>query len=175
MENPLFLYKDLTPEIDSSVFLAEGVRVVGDVSIAKNSSIWYNTVVRGDINPIKIGQYTNIQDNCTVHVMYDFPCIIGDYVTAGHNVILHGCTIADNCLIGMGAILLGYAEIGENCIIGAGALITERKKIPPNSLVMGSPGKIIREVRPDEIEAIRQSALKYAETAHNYRRSTQHE
>ncbi|TWH49046.1 gamma carbonic anhydrase family protein [Sporomusa sp. KB1] len=172
MESSLFRYKDLSPEIDNSVFLAAGVRVIGDVSIAKNSSVWYNTVVRGDINPIKIGQYTNIQDNCTVHVMYDFPCIIGDYITVGHNVILHGCTVADNCLIGMGAILLGYAEIGENCIIGAGSLITERKKIPPNSLVMGSPGKIIRQVSPEEIEAIRNSALKYAEIAQNYMRSS---
>ncbi|CQR74612.1 gamma carbonic anhydrase family protein [Sporomusa ovata] len=162
----------MTPEIDNSVFVAEGARVVGDVSIAKNSSIWYNTVVRGDINPIKIGQYTNIQDNCTVHVMYDFPCLIGDYVTVGHNVILHGCTVAANCLIGMGAILLGYAEIGENCIIGAGSLITERKRIPHNSLVMGSPGKIIRQVSPEEIEAIRQSALTYAELAQNYMRSS---
>jgi len=164
----VFPYKDLNPQIDNSVFLAEGVRVVGDVSIAADSSIWYNTVVRGDIHPIKIGQYTNIQDNCTIHVMYDYPCIIGNYVTVGHNVIVHGCTVADNCLIGMGSILLGYAEIGANCIIGAGSLITERKKIPPNSLVMGSPGKIIREVSQTEIEAIRQSALKYAEVAHDY-------
>lgn len=168
MLSRVFPYKDLNPQIDNSVFLAEGVRVVGDVSIAADSSIWYNTVVRGDIHPIKIGQYTNIQDNCTIHVMYDYPCIIGNYVTVGHNVIVHGCTVADNCLIGMGSILLGYAEIGENCIIGAGSLITERKKIPPNSLVMGSPGKIIREVSQTEIEAIRQSALKYAEVAHDY-------
>ena len=168
MLSRVFPYKDLNPQIDNSVFLAEGVRVVGDVSIAADSSIWYNTVVRGDIHPIKIGQYTNIQDNCTIHVMYDYPCIIGNYVTVGHNVIVHGCTVADNCLIGMGSILLGYAEIGANCIIGAGSLITERKKIPPNSLVMGSPGKIIREVSQTEIEAIRQSALKYAEVAHDY-------
>ncbi|HML34454.1 MULTISPECIES: gamma carbonic anhydrase family protein [Sporomusa] len=161
-------FKGLQPTIDNNVFIAEGARVIGDVSIEAHASIWFNTVLRGDVQPIRIGRYTNIQDNCTVHVWYEFPTVIGNYVTVGHGAILHGCTIASNCLIGMGAIILNYAEIGENCIIGAGALIPERKKIPPNSLVMGSPGKVIRQVSMEEIETIRQSALVYAQDAKNY-------
>lgn len=161
-------FKGLQPNIDNSVFIAEGAKIIGDVSIEAYASIWFNTVLRGDVQPIRIGQHSNIQDNCTVHVWYEFPTVIGDYVTVGHGAILHGCTIANNCLIGMGAIILNYAEIGENCIIGAGALIPERKKIPPNSLVMGSPGKIIRQVSMEEIEAIRQSASAYVQDAKNY-------
>ncbi|WP_371370884.1 gamma carbonic anhydrase family protein [Sporomusa aerivorans] len=169
MTGKLFPYKKLEPRIDDSVFVAAGARIIGDVSIADNASIWYNTVIRGDDHLIKIGRYTNIQDNSTIHVMHDCPCIVGNYVTVGHNVILHGCTIGDNCLVGMGAIILGYAEIGENCIIGAGTLIPERKKIPPNSLVVGSPGKVIRQIGSEELEVIRQSALQYAERAREYR------
>ncbi|WP_075755709.1 gamma carbonic anhydrase family protein [Sporomusa sphaeroides] len=161
-------FKGLQPTIDNNVFIAEGARVIGDVSIEAHASIWFNTVLRGDVQPIRIGRYTNIQDNCTIHVWYEFPTVIGNYVTVGHGAILHGCTIASNCLIGMGAIILNYAEIGENCIIGAGALIPERKKIPPNSLVMGSPGKVIRQVSMEEIETIRQSALVYVQDAKNY-------
>ncbi len=164
----IFPYKDLTPRIEAGVFIAAGARIIGEVSIAANASIWYNTVIRADVQPVAIGQYTNIQDNCTLHVMYDFPCTLGSYITIGHNAVLHGCTVADNCLIGIGTIILGYAEIGENCIIGAGSLIAEHKKIPPNSLVMGSPGKIIRQVSSEEIEAVRQAALKYAEVARDY-------
>lgn len=171
----IFPYKGLIPQIDNTVFLAAGARIIGNVSIDINASIWFNAVIRGDVQPIKIGQYTNIQDNCTVHVWYDFPTTIGEYVTIGHGVILHGCTINSNCLIGMGAVILNYAEVGENCIIGAGTLIPERKKIPPNSLVMGSPGKIIREVTQQEIESIRQSALDYAQDAHCYLRRGHYE
>ena len=149
------------------VFLANGAYIIGDVTIASHANIWFNTVIRGDVHPITIGKYTNIQDNCTIHVMHDQPAVIEDYVTVGHGVILHACHVANNCLIGMGAIILSYAEIGENCIIGAGALITEHKKIPPNSLVMGSPGKVVRTVTKAEIEAIRISALNYYEEAQN--------
>jgi len=161
-------YQNFVPAIDESVFIAPGAFVIGDVKIEENSNIWYNTVVRGDIHPIRIGKYTNIQDNCTIHVMYNHPAVIGDYVTIGHGAIVHGCTVGNNCLIGMGAILLGYAEIGENCIIAAGSPIPERKVIPPNSLVMGSPGKVVRTLTDEEIEGIRESALKYAEVAQNY-------
>jgi carbonic anhydrase/acetyltransferase-like protein (isoleucine patch superfamily) len=164
----LIPYNNLRPHIDNSTFIAEGARVIGDVSIGANASIWFNTVLRGDVHSITIGQYTNIQDNCTVHVLHEVPTTIGNYVTVGHGAILHGCTIANNCLIGMGAIILSYAEIGENCIIGAGSLIAEGKKIPPNSLVVGSPGRLIRVVTNEEIQAIRQSALSYSQDAHNY-------
>ncbi len=168
MNKNILSYKGTEPSIAKDVFIAPGAFVIGDVSIGAGANIWYNTVLRGDIEAIKIGKYTNIQDNSTVHVMYDYPAIIGDYVTVGHGAIIHGCTVGSNCLIGMGAIILGYAEIGENTIIAAGSLIPERKKIPPNSLVMGSPGKVVRELTAEEIQGIRDSALKYHEVAANY-------
>jgi len=164
----LIAYKGITPKIHDNVFLANGAYIIGDVTIASHATIWFNTVIRGDVHPITIGEYTNIQDNCTVHVVRDHPTVIEDYVTVGHGVILHACHIASNCLIGMGAIILSYAEIGENCIIGAGSLITEHKKIPPNSLVVGSPGRVVRTVTKDEIEAIRISALGYYELSQKY-------
>lgn len=168
MNQNILSYRGVKPHFDETVYVAPGVFVIGDVSIGECANIWYNTVLRGDIQPIKVGKYTNIQDNSTVHVMYDHPAIIGDYVTVGHGAIIHGCTVGNNCLIGMGAIILGYAEIGDNCIIAAGSLIPERKKIPPNSLVMGSPGKVVRTLTEEEIQGIRESALKYHEVAKNY-------
>lgn len=169
VEKKLVTYQGLTPKVDENVFIADGAYVIGDVTIASHANIWFNTVIRGDIYPITIGNYTNIQDNSTIHVMHDHPAVIGNYVTVGHGAIIHGCTIADNCLIGMGAIILSYAEIGENCIIGAGSLITERKKIPPNSMVMGSPGRVVRTLTEDEVKAIRVSALTYHAEAQKYR------
>lgn len=168
MNQNILSYRGVKPQFDETVYVAPGVFVIGDVSIGACANIWYNTVLRGDIQPIKIGKYTNIQDNSTVHVMYDHPAIIGDYVTVGHGAIIHGCNVGNNCLIGMGAIILGYAEIGDNCIIAAGSLIPERKKIPPNSLVMGSPGKVVRTLTEEEIQGIRESALKYHEVAKKY-------
>jgi carbonic anhydrase/acetyltransferase-like protein (isoleucine patch superfamily) len=167
--NNVVPYKGTYPKINNDVFLAKGAYIIGDVTISSQANIWFNTVIRGDVHPIRIGKYTNIQDNCTVHVMHDHPAIIEDYITVGHGVILHACHIASNCLIGMGATILSYAEIGENCIIGAGSLIAEHKKIPPNSLVMGVPGRVVRTVTYEEIKAIRQSALTYYEESKNYR------
>lgn len=161
-------YKGVKPSIDPSVYIAGGAAVIGNVTIGEGASIWFNTVLRGDIERIHVGKYTNIQDNSTVHVMGDCPAIIGDYVTVGHGAIIHGCTVGNNCLIGMGAILLGYCEIGENSIIAAGALITEGSKIPPNSMVMGMPGRISRPLREDEITALRESAIRYHAVAQEY-------
>jgi carbonic anhydrase/acetyltransferase-like protein (isoleucine patch superfamily) len=168
VKNALIPYQGITPKIAEKVFIADGAYVIGDVTIAPHANIWFNTVIRGDVHHIKIGDYTNIQDNCTIHVMHDHPTIIEEYVTVGHGVILHACHVAKNCLIGMGAIVLSYAEIGENCIIGAGSLITEHKKIPANSLVMGSPGRVVRTVTEEEIQAIRASALHYDAEAQKY-------
>lgn len=166
--NKIIPYMDLTPKIDPTVFVAEGVRVIGDVTISENSGIWYNTVLRGDTHPIRIGKYTNIQDNSTVHVMHDFPCEIGDYVTVGHGAIVHGCIVGNNCLVGMGAVILSYAQVGDNCIIAAGSVVPERKVIPPNSMVMGVPGKVVRTLTAQEIEAIHRSAMEYHQLAKNY-------
>ena len=169
MENNVIPYKGISPKVHENVFLAKGAYIIGDVTIGSHSNIWFNTVIRGDVHSITIGEYTNIQDNSTIHVVHDHPAVIEDYVTVGHGAILHACHIASNCLIGMGAIILSYAEIGENCIIGAGALITEHKKIPPNSLVIGSPGKVVRTVTREEVELIRMSALSYYEESEQYR------
>lgn len=158
---PIFSYQGIEPLIDNTCFLASGSQVIGDVTLAKHSSVWYQTVIRGDVNKIIIGEYTNIQDNCTLHVADEHSCIVGNYVTVGHGAILHGCTVQDNCLIGMGAIVLNGAVIGENSIIGAGSLITENKIIPPNSLIVGSPGRMIRSVTESEKETIISSAMEY--------------
>jgi len=168
VEKKLIPYKGIIPKIHENVFLANGTYIIGDVTIGSHSSIWFNTVIRGDVNLITIGEYTNIQDNSTIHVVRDHPSVIENYVTVGHGAIIHACHIASNCLIGMGAIILSYAEIGENCIIGAGALVTQHKKIPPNSLVMGAPGRVVRTVTKDEIEAIRISGLNYYEESQKY-------
>ena len=168
MTGVIMPYKSVMPKIEPSVFVAPTATVIGNVTIGEGANIWFNTVLRGDIQSITVGKYTNIQDNSTVHVMGDQPTVIGDYVTIGHNAVIHGNKIGDNCLIGMGAVLLGYCEIGENTIIGAGAVITQHKKIPPNSLVVGSPGRIIRPLLDDEIEALHQSAIRYNLLAQQY-------
>ena len=166
-------FNDIFPQVHDSVFLAEGSRIIGAVTIKQNSSIWCNTVARGDVNKIEIGEYSNIQDNCTVHVGGAYPCIVGNYVTVGHNAILHGCTVNDNCLIGMGAIVLNGAVIGENSIVGAATLVSENKVIPPNSLVVGTPGRVVRTLTADEIAALRSSAIGYYEIAEMHRKSQQ--
>lgn len=151
----------LKPNIDSSVFIAKGAVVLGDVTITKDCSIWYNATIRSTEAPITIGEGTNIQDNAVIHVDFNHPTTIGSYVTIGHSAIIHGCSIADNSLIGMGAIILNGARIGKNCIIAAGALIPQNKEIPDNSLVIGSPGKIVRQVTEEEIVKNTRNAKHY--------------
>ncbi len=149
------------PKIDPSVFVAKGAVVLGDVTIDKNCSVWYNATVRSTESYIQIGEGSNVQDNAVIHVGYTNPTIIGSYVTIGHGAIIHGCTIEDNALIGMGAIVLNGAKIGKNCIIAAGALVPQNKEIPDNSLVMGTPGKIVRQVTEEEIVQNRENAEHY--------------
>ena len=151
----------LNPNIDPSVVVAKGAVVIGDVTIAKDCSIWYNATIRSTEDPITIGEGSNVQDNAVIHVSPNFPTTIGSYVTIGHGAIVHGCTIDDNALIGMGAIILNGAKIGKNCIIAAGALIPQNKVIPDNSLVIGSPGKVIRQVTEEEIRKNTQNAGEY--------------
>lgn len=147
------------------IFIAPGAVVLGDVHLEKNVGIWYNATVRGDREPIHIGKGSNIQDNCVVHVDAGYPVTIGENVTVGHGAILHGCTVEDNSLIGMGAILLNGCHIGKNCIVAAGALITQGTVIPDNSLVMGNPGKVKRAVTEEEIAANLKNAELYVEEA----------
>lgn len=157
--------KDKMPNLDPSALVADGARLVGEVTLHENANIWYNAVLRADIQPITVGKNSNIQDNCTLHVGKNEPCIIGDNVTVGHGAILHGCTVKDNCLIGMGSIILNGAVIEENCIVGAGALVTQNTVVPAGSLVLGSPAKVKRPTTPQEIERIAESAQEYVEWA----------
>ncbi|MCF6461846.1 gamma carbonic anhydrase family protein [Clostridium sp. Cult1] len=153
--------KGIEPKIHEDTFIADTASIIGDVNIGEGTSIWYGAVLRGDIENITIGKFSNIQDNATVHTETDIPTKVGDYTVVGHNAIVHGCTVGDNCLIGMGSIILNGAVIGDNCIIGAGTVVTEGKNIPPNSLVMGVPGKVVRQVTEEDIDAIRKNALRY--------------
>jgi carbonic anhydrase/acetyltransferase-like protein (isoleucine patch superfamily) len=162
-------YKGINPKIHESCFIAPSADIIGKVEIGENSSIWFKAVLRGDIASIIIGKNTNIQDGCIIHCGYGIDTVVGDGVVVGHNAVLHGCQIGDNCLIGMGAIVLNEAKIGENCIIGAGALITLGKQIPPNSLVLGSPAKVIRELTQEEIQSIAQSAQRYVNHGREYK------
>ena len=154
--------------IDKSVFIADGAKVIGDVEIGKNSSIWFNAVIRADSDTVKIGENTNIQDNAVIHTSAGFGVQIGDNVTIGHGAIVHGCTVKDNVIIGMGAIILNGAVIEENCIIGAGTLVTQGKVIPAGSLAFGNPVKIARQLTGEEIQSILDNANSYVKEAKNY-------
>ncbi|MBU4535532.1 MAG: gamma carbonic anhydrase family protein [Euryarchaeota archaeon] len=153
-------------KIHSSVRLFPGAHVQGKVEIDENSSVWYNAVVRGDIEPIKIGKYSNIQDNCVVHSSTDYPVKIGDYVSVGHAAVLHGCSIEENVLIGMNATVLNGAHIGKDSVVGAGAVVTEGKKFPAKSLIIGMPARLIKELNEEEIESIKKNALRYSALSH---------
>ncbi|MBO1307475.1 gamma carbonic anhydrase family protein [Enterococcus sp. 669A] len=149
-------------------FIANSADVYGDVTLGEGSTVWFQSVLRGDSNSITIGKVTNIQDGTVVHVDHDAPVVIEDYVTIGHACIIHGCTIHSGALIGMGSTILNYAEIGENSLIGAGSLVTENTVIPPNSLAFGSPARVVRSLTPEEIESNRQNALHYQEQGADY-------
>lgn len=158
-------YEQNTPKIDESCFIADSSDVIGKVTLGENSSVWYGAVIRGDVASITIGQRTNIQDNVTVHVATNHNTIIGDDVTVGHNAIVHGCSIGNRVLIGMGAIVLDGAVIEDDVIIGAGALIPPGKTIPRRSLVVGSPGKVVRTIDDEAVEGLIESANKYVQEA----------
>jgi len=159
----------LGPRVHPSAFAVPGATVVGDVTLGEQASVWYGAVLRGDINRIVIGPRTNIQDNVVVHVADDYPAIIGELVTVGHSAIVHACTVDDEVLIGMGAIILDGAEIGARSIIGANTLVTVGMHIPPGSLVLGSPAKVTRQLSGDEQATVKSWALKYVENARSFR------
>lgn len=161
-ENKLFPYQKSFPKLHDSVFLASGSKIIGDVEIGQNSSVWYNTVIRGDVHYIKIGHMTNVQDNSMLHVTNGkFPLNIGDKVTIGHSVTLHGCILKDNCLIGMGAIILDGAVVESNSMVAAGAVIKPGFTVPSGKLVGGIPAKVIRDLSQEEIEDLQSSAERY--------------
>ncbi len=166
---PVMHYKNHYPRLGESVFIAAGACVIGKVTIGTRSNIWFNASVRGDMERIVIGEESNIQDNVTVHVDEGVPTIIGSRVTVGHNSILHGCTVEDGALIGMGSIILNGVIIGRDSLIAAGSLITPGTKIPPRSLVMGSPGKVVRTLEDDQIPIKDAMYLRYINLVQNYR------
>lgn len=149
------------PQMHPSVKIAAGAVVTGDVILGEDSSVWYNAVIRGDMEPIVIGNRTNIQDGCVLHVDHGYPLKLGNGVTVGHGAILHGCTVGDNSLIGMGAIVLNDAKIGKDCLIGAGALIPQGMEVPDGSLVIGFPAKVKRALTPEEIRHNTENANDY--------------
>ena len=156
------------PEVHSEAWVAANATIIGKVKLEKNSSIWFNATLRGDIENIYVGEGSNIQDGSVLHTDPGYPLKIGKNVTVGHLVMLHGCTIGDNSLIGIGAVILNNAKIGNNCVIGAKSLITENKEIPDNSLVVGSPGRVIRKLTEDEIKAVKENAIRYQENWKKY-------
>ncbi len=155
--------------IHKSVEIFEGAKIIGNVKIGAESSIWFNAVLRGDIEPINIGKYSNIQDNCVVHSSKNFQVNLGNYVSVGHAAVLHGCEIEDNCLIGMNSTILNGVKIGKNCIVGAGAVVTEGKEFEEGNLIIGVPAKAVRKLTNEEIDSIKDNAIRYTKLAKNER------
>ncbi len=163
-------YKGISPQIDDSVFVAPGACVIGDVCVGEHSSLWFNVIVRGDVNFIRIGSRTNIQDGTVVHVTRDtHPTVIGDDVTVGHSVTLHGCTVHDGSLIGIGAIVLDGAVIGASSLVAAGSLVAPGTQVPPRSLVMGSPGRVKRPLTEEECRNMHAISGNYVQYREDYR------
>jgi carbonic anhydrase/acetyltransferase-like protein (isoleucine patch superfamily) len=163
-------YRGVVPQIAASAYIDSSAQVIGDVVIGEESSVWPNVTIRGDVNSIRIGRQSNIQDNTVIHVEHDaWPTIVGDRVTVGHSATLHGCVIEDDCLIGIGAIILNGAKIGRGAVIAAGALVPEGMEVPPGTMVMGVPAKVKRPLTPEEVERFRENAQNYVQYRATYR------
>ncbi|WP_439113551.1 gamma carbonic anhydrase family protein [Hydrogenophaga sp.] len=160
----------LAPRMAESAWVADNAQVMGDVVLGEDSSVWFGTTVRGDTETITIGRGSNVQDGSVLHADVGMPLTIGDFVTVGHQVMLHGCTVGDGSLIGIGAIVLNGARIGKNCLVGAGSLVTEGKEFPDGSMIMGSPARVVKSLTPEQMEGLRQSAQHYIENAQRYRK-----
>ena len=165
----LYTLEGIRPRIAESAWVADSAQVIGQVDVAADASIWFGTVVRGDTAAIGIGAGTNVQDACVLHADEGMPLTIGQRVTVGHQVVLHGCTIGDESLIGIGAIVLNGAKIGKNCLVGAGALVTEGKDFPDGSMIIGSPARVVKQLTPEQIEGLRRSAQHYIDNARRFR------
>lgn len=157
------------PQIAESAWVADSAQVMGEVQLCADASVWFGTVVRGDTSSITIGEGSNVQDASVLHADLGMPLVIGRHVTVGHQVMLHGCTIGDESLIGIGAIVLNGAKIGKNCLVGAGALVTEGKEFPDGSMIIGSPAKVVKQLTPEQIQGLRQSAQHYIDNARRFR------
>lgn len=165
----IYQLDNLTPDVADSAWVADCAQVMGAVQIGADASVWFGCTVRGDTSRICIGQGSNIQDGSVLHADVGQPLVVGQDVTVGHMAMLHGCTIGDGSLIGIGAVVLNGAQIGKHCLVGAGALVTEGKVFPDGSLIMGSPAKVVRELTPAQIEGLRQSAVHYVQNARRFK------
>lgn len=165
----LYQLDHLLPAIDASAWVADNAQVVGNVRLGADSSVWFGVVARGDTEAITVGRGTNIQDNSVLHADPGMPLVIGDHVSVGHQVMLHGCTVGDGSLIGIGAVVLNGARIGKNCLVGAGALVTEGKEFPDGTMILGSPAKAVRQLSPEQIAGLEKIAKHYVDNARRYR------
>ena len=165
----IYQLDDLIPVIAPSAWVADSAQVIGQVALGEDSSVWFGVVIRGDTSTIAVGKGSNIQDNSVLHADQGMPLVIGDHVTVGHQVMLHGCTVGDNSLIGIGAVVLNGARIGKSCLVGAGALVTEGKEFPDGSMIIGSPAKAVRQLSPEQIEGLKMSARHYVANATRYK------
>ncbi|MDD2535596.1 MAG: gamma carbonic anhydrase family protein [Macromonas bipunctata] len=157
-----------TPQVHPTAFVADSAQVVGRVTLGEGSSVWFNTVIRADNEPMTIGAGSNIQDGSVLHSDTGFPLSVGERVTVGHQVVLHGCTVGDESLIGIGAVVLNGAKIGKHCLVGAGSLVTEGKEFPDGSMILGSPAKVVRQLTPEQIDGLRRSAQHYIANAQRF-------
>lgn len=164
----LYELDGIAPRLDANAWVADCAQVMGNVSLGADTSVWFGTVIRGDTESITIGRGSNIQDGSVMHADIGMPIVLGENVTVGHKAMLHGCTIGDETLIGIGAIVLNGAKIGRNCLVGAGALVTEGKEFPDGSMIIGSPAKAVRPLTPEQIASVRQSARHYVENARRF-------
>ena len=165
----IYQLDDLSPAIHDSAWVADSAAVIGNVTLSEDSSVWFGVVIRGDTETITVGKGSNIQDNSVLHADHGMPLVIGDNVTVGHQVMLHGCTIGDGSLIGIQAVVLNGAKIGKNCLVGAGSLVTEGKEFPDGWMIMGSPAKAVRQLTDAQIEGLKMSAQHYIDNARRYK------
>ena len=165
----IYQLDDLKPVVHPSAWVADNAHVIGSVKLAEDTSVWFGVVIRGDTSTIQVGKGSNIQDNSVLHADEGMPLAIGEGVTVGHQVMLHGCTVGDNSLIGIGSIVLNGAKIGSNCLVGAGSLVTEGKEFPDGSMIIGSPAKAVRMLSPEQIEGLKMSARHYIDNARRYK------
>lgn len=165
----IYQLDDIAPSIAASAWVADNAQVIGDVTLGENSSVWFGVVVRGDTESITVGKGSNIQDGSVLHADPGMPLVIGENVTVGHQVMLHGCTIGDNTLIGIQAVVLNGAKIGKNSLVGAGSLVTEGKQFPDGSMIFGSPAKAVRELTLEQIEGLKMTAQHYVDNASRYK------
>ena len=165
----LYQLDEHSPQVAASAWVADSAQVMGTVELAEDSSVWFGAVLRGDTELIRIGRGSNVQDGTVIHADIGFPVTLGEHVTVGHQVMLHGCTVGDGSLIGIQAVVLNGARIGRHCLVGAGSLVTEGKEFPDGSLIMGSPAKVVRQLTPEQIAGLQRSAEHYIQNARRYR------